>query len=132
MPWLPGLRTVGFYQSEWLRRDLAAGLVMTTRLIPIVDSRHDNCDVPDAPKRPVRCAPRWFGWTRDEYAVGDHRKFEIRIENVGRATVVMPFSLHLADLQPLDGSQKFGYSVVRLEFELSGHLFKAERSLTYL
>ena len=35
MRWLPGLRTVASYQSNWLRRDLVAGLVMTTMLIPV-------------------------------------------------------------------------------------------------
>ena len=33
--WLPGLNTVRSYQSEWLRRDLVAGLVMTTMLVPV-------------------------------------------------------------------------------------------------
>jgi hypothetical protein len=49
----------------------------------------------------------------------------------------MPFSPHLADLQPVDASQKFGYSAMRLEFglsrnEIGNDLFKVERSLTYL
>ena len=35
MRWLPGLNTVRFYQPEWLRRDLVAGLVMTTMLVPV-------------------------------------------------------------------------------------------------
>jgi MFS superfamily sulfate permease-like transporter len=35
MRWLPGLNTVRFYQSGWLRRDLVAGLVMTTMLVPV-------------------------------------------------------------------------------------------------
>jgi high affinity sulfate transporter 1 len=35
MRWLPGLSTFRFYQSEWLRRDLVAGLVMTTMLVPV-------------------------------------------------------------------------------------------------
>ena len=30
MRWLPGLSTVRSYRSEWLRRDLVAGLVKTT------------------------------------------------------------------------------------------------------
>jgi hypothetical protein len=32
----------------------------------------------------------------------------------------MPFLPHLADLQPVDASQKFGYSVVRVEFWIGG------------
>ena len=35
MRWLPGLNTVRSYQPEWLRRDLVAGLVMTTMLVPV-------------------------------------------------------------------------------------------------
>jgi hypothetical protein len=32
----------------------------------------------------------------------------------------MPFSPHLADLQPADPSQKFGYSLVRVQFWIGG------------
>jgi hypothetical protein len=86
----------------------------------IVDSRHDDCDVPNAPKDAgaLRITLVWLD--RDEYAVGDHQKFEVRIENVGSVPVEMPFSPHLADLQPVDASQKFGYSVVRVEFWIGG------------
>ena len=35
MRWLPGLITLRRYQSSWLRHDLAAGLVMTTMLVPV-------------------------------------------------------------------------------------------------
>ena len=103
----------------------------------IVGSRHDHCDVPNAPKDAGALRTTLIWLDRDEYAVGDHQKFEVRIENVGSLPVEMPFSPHLADLQPVDASQKFGYSVVRLEFGLSRNkigndLFKSERSLTYL
>ena len=33
--WLPGLVTLRRYELSWLRRDLAAGLVMTTMLVPV-------------------------------------------------------------------------------------------------
>jgi high affinity sulfate transporter 1 len=33
--WLPGLNTLRRYESSWLRRDLVAGLVMTTMLVPV-------------------------------------------------------------------------------------------------
>lgn len=33
--WLPGLRTLREYKSDWLRQDIAAGLVMTTMLVPV-------------------------------------------------------------------------------------------------
>src|SRR4051794_21400227 len=33
--WLPGLKTLRHYESSWLRRDIVAGLVMTTMLVPV-------------------------------------------------------------------------------------------------
>ena len=86
----------------------------------IFDSRHDNCDVPNAPKDvgALRTTLVWLD--RDKYAVGDHQKFEVRIETVGSVPVELPFSPHLADLQPVDASQKFGYSVMRVEFWIGG------------
>jgi high affinity sulfate transporter 1 len=33
--WLPGLQVLRTYQSEWLPRDLMAGLVLTTMLVPV-------------------------------------------------------------------------------------------------
>ena len=33
--WLPGLRTLSRYQMAWLRRDIVAGLVLTTMLVPV-------------------------------------------------------------------------------------------------
>ena len=33
--WLPGLQTLRGYQAGWLRHDIAAGLVLTTMLVPV-------------------------------------------------------------------------------------------------
>ena len=33
--WLPGLQTVRNYEAGWLRHDIAAGLVLTTLLVPV-------------------------------------------------------------------------------------------------
>jgi high affinity sulfate transporter 1 len=33
--WLPGLRTLRGYEPAWLRHDIAAGLVLTTMLVPV-------------------------------------------------------------------------------------------------
>src|SRR5512139_3646269 len=33
--WLPGLVTLRHYEAAWLRHDLAAGLVLTTMLVPV-------------------------------------------------------------------------------------------------
>jgi high affinity sulfate transporter 1 len=35
MRWLPGLRTLRHYEPSWLRRDIVAGLVLTTMLVPV-------------------------------------------------------------------------------------------------
>jgi len=35
LEWLPGLRTLRQYELSWLRRDVTAGLVMTTMLVPV-------------------------------------------------------------------------------------------------
>src|SRR6476646_2025088 len=35
MRWVPGLLTLRSYRRPWLRRDLVAGLVMTTMLVPV-------------------------------------------------------------------------------------------------
>src|SRR5512133_4181322 len=33
--WLPGLQILGEYQAAWLARDLMAGLVLATMLVPV-------------------------------------------------------------------------------------------------
>jgi len=33
--WLPGLQALRGYRAEWLRDDLAAGLVLATMLVPV-------------------------------------------------------------------------------------------------
>ena len=35
LDWVPGLRTLRQYELSWLRRDVAAGFVMTTMLVPV-------------------------------------------------------------------------------------------------
>jgi hypothetical protein len=51
---------------------------------------------------------------RTQYRVGDEATFEITVENVGSASLWIPFSPLLADLQPEDPAQKFAYSELRL------------------
>jgi hypothetical protein len=86
----------------------------------IVDSRHDYCDIPNAPKHAGALRTTLVWLDREEYAVGDQQKFEVRIENVGSVPVEMPFSPHLADLQPADPSRKFGYSRATVQFWIGG------------
>lgn len=51
---------------------------------------------------------------RTHYQVGDESRFEVTVENVGSAPLKIPFSPHLADLQPEDPAQKFAYSELQL------------------
>jgi len=46
---------------------------------------------------------------RTYYAVGDEPRFEVRLQNAGYVPIRIPFSPHLADLQPEDPAQKFAY-----------------------
>jgi hypothetical protein len=59
---------------------------------------------------------------RDQYAVGDDIKFEVRILNTGSVPLKLPFSPHLADFQPADPSRKFAYSEMVIGLELSSVL----------
>src|SRR5438445_11723198 len=51
---------------------------------------------------------------RTHYQDGDEPKFEVTVENVASAPIRIPFSPHLADLQPENPAQKFAYSELRL------------------
>lgn len=47
---------------------------------------------------------------RTHYQEGDKSTFEVTVENAGSSPIRIPFSPHLADLQPRDASKKFAYS----------------------
>jgi hypothetical protein len=51
---------------------------------------------------------------RTHYQVGDEPTFEVTVENVGSEPLRIPFSPHLADLQPEDSAKKFAYSELQL------------------
>lgn len=51
---------------------------------------------------------------RPRYQIGDELTFEVTVKNVGTRPLKIPFSAHLADLQPENPAQKFGYSDLRL------------------
>ena len=71
---------------------------------------------------------------RTEYKVGDEAAFEVTIENIGSTKVQIPFSPHLADLQPEDPSLKFIYldlSVVLWLGGNSGRRLQQEFELPY-
>jgi hypothetical protein len=59
---------------------------------------------------------------QDQYAAGDDIKFEVRILNTGSVPLTLPFSPHLADLQPADPARKFAYSELGVGLELSSVL----------
>jgi hypothetical protein len=54
------------------------------------------------------------------YQVEDEPTFEARIENIGSTPVRIPFSPHLADLQPKDPAQKFAYSELYITLWIAG------------
>jgi hypothetical protein len=66
-----------------------------------------ECTGPTKDAGAVRTTLVWLD--RGEYSLGDKPRFEVLIENVGAVPVKIPFSPHLADLQPEDAGQKFGY-----------------------
>jgi len=51
---------------------------------------------------------------RTHYQVGDEPTFEVTVENVSSAPLRIPFSPHLADLQPENPAQKFTHSELQL------------------
>lgn len=51
---------------------------------------------------------------RPRYRAGDELTFEITIKNVGSELLKIPVSPDLADLQPEDSAQQFGYSELKL------------------
>jgi hypothetical protein len=57
---------------------------------------------------------------RTYYQVGDEPIFEVMVENVNPAPLQLPFSPHLADLQPENPSQKFSYSELGLVLWIAG------------
>jgi hypothetical protein len=77
-----------------------------------------ECDPSTKDAGTARTSLVWLD--RDEYAVGDQNKFEVRIENIGSVPIKVPFSPHLADLQPKDASQQFGFSELTVELWIAG------------
>lgn len=46
---------------------------------------------------------------RTHYQLGDEPRFEVTVENIGSTPVRVPFSPHLADLQPKNPAEEFAY-----------------------
>lgn len=51
---------------------------------------------------------------RTHYQIGDEPTFEVTVENIDSTPLRIPFSPHLADLQPEDPAKKFAYSELQL------------------
>ena len=62
---------------------------------------------------------------RDEYQFGDQPTFEVTVGNAGSEPIQLPFSPHLADLQPADPSQKFSFSELSVVLWLGGNRWNA-------
>ena len=56
----------------------------------------------------------------------------MRIENIGSAPIEIPFSPHLADLQPEDASQKFRYSELSVDLWIGGVTWSANTAATVI
>ena len=57
---------------------------------------------------------------RTSYQVGEEPTFEVTIQNTGSVAVRIPFSPHLADLQPMDAGRKFSYYELYIELWIAG------------
>jgi hypothetical protein len=85
-----------------------------------------GCFLPVGNAPALRTTLLWLD--RSEYQAGDEEKFEVQIENVGSAPISIPFSPHLADLQPEDPRQKFKYSTLIVVLWLGGELWSESQS----
>jgi hypothetical protein len=56
---------------------------------------------------------------RADYRLEDQPVFEVTVENTGSKLMRIPFSPHLADLQPEDPARKFAYSELRVTLWIS-------------
>jgi hypothetical protein len=62
---------------------------------------------------------------RAQYQFGDQPIFEVTIENAGSEPVQLPYSPHLADLQPADASRPFDFSQLSLVLWVGGKRWNA-------
>lgn len=66
---------------------------------------------------------------RFSYAPDDAAEMEIKIENVGSVDIVIPWSPHLADLQPADEKQIFHYRSFAAVLKLTNTADKSQQSI---
>ena len=86
---------------------------------------HDNHACADLGKSVGTLRTTLAGLDRDQYLFGDQPTFEVNVGNVGSQPIQLPFSPHLADLQPADPSQKFSFSELSVVLWLGGNRWNA-------
>jgi hypothetical protein len=57
---------------------------------------------------------------RTHYQLGDEPRFEVTVENIGSTPVRVPFSPHLADLQPKNPAEEFAYYELQIALLIAG------------
>jgi hypothetical protein len=79
---------------------------------PVTDGYHGTQDTqrcPDATRNAGALRTSLVSLDRTHYQVGDEPRFEVTVENVGASPIRIPFSPHLADLQPENPAEQFGH-----------------------
>jgi len=66
---------------------------------------------------------------RFAYAADDAAEMEIKIENVGRVDMTIPWSPHLSELQPVDEKQRFHYLSFAVILELANPADKGHKEI---
>lgn len=74
---------------------------------------HLSCPYPDKSDAVFRTT--LVSLDRSYYQVGDEPTLEVTIENLASTPLRIPFSPHLADLQPKDPAEKFSYQELQVE-----------------
>jgi hypothetical protein len=76
------------------------------------EENHESCSPSTGSMGSLRTA--LVSLDRTYYQSGDEPRFEVTVENVDSAPLTLPFSPHLADLQPADPAQKFSYAELQV------------------
>lgn len=82
-----------------------------------------------SPREPRALKTTLVSLDRFAYAPGDATEMEIRIENVGSVDMSIPWSPHLADLQPADEKQVFHYASFAIILELTSLADNKQREI---
>lgn len=77
-----------------------------------------SCGAGD-PRDPRALKVTLISLDRFDYLAGDRATIEVQVENTGKVDMRLPWSPHLADLQPADEKQKFVYQSLAILLELT-------------